>query len=235
VCGRYVLVSPVDEIAAYFAAQVGPEARELYRPSHNIAPTRSVLGVSTAAGASDRVIDAYRWGLVPSWAKDPSLGNRLFNARAESVETKPSFRSAFRHRRVVLPADAYFEWAPGPARRREPHVFERADGKTMALAGLWEPWADPRALGGTTTPQRSCTIITTAASLDVADVHERMPVVLDPDSLDAWLDPEATSAAELKDLLRPAPPGILRHHRVDPRVGDVRNDSEMLVAPRRDS
>lgn len=227
-CGRYVLVSSVEELTRFFDAREAPGLDEGYRPSCNVAPTRTVLGVTVHDGR--RVLDGYRWGLVPSWAKDPVIGKRLFNARAETVATKPSFRAAFAHRRVAIPCDAYLEWAKGAGRSRQPYLFERADGAPIAFAGLWERWRDPRRDGGPDASVRSCTIITTRANEDVGDVHDRMPVVLEPDALDVWLDP-AVTGDELRQLLRSTRPGTLVHHPVDRRIGDVRNDAPELIEP----
>ena len=174
------------------------------------------------------MLGEYRWGLVPWWSKSPSGGSRLFNARAESVPTKPAFRSAFESQRLVIPADGFYEWQKAPSGRRQPYFFQRADGHPMAFAGLWESWRDPKALDDEHRWLRSCTIITTVAGPDMDGIHDRMPLVLDLDLFDTWLDPDADGGA-LTALLKPTPPGVLVHHRVPARVGNVRNDDPGLI------
>jgi putative SOS response-associated peptidase YedK len=229
VCGRYVLAQPIEDVAAYFGAEVEPELPGSYRPSFNVAPTDAALAVRVGR-EGERTLRSYRWGLVPSWAKDLSVGNRLFNARAETVATKPAFRAAFAGRRVAVVADGYFEWRKdsGP---RQPFYFRRTDGAPLAFAGLWEPWRSPARALEEEGWIRSCTIITTDANNDVATVHNRMPVILDDDVLEAWLDPELHDRDELEALLAPAVSGTLSSYPVGRRVGNVRNNDESLLAP----
>ena len=162
-------------------------------------------------------------------AKDPSAGSRLFNARGESVTTKASFRTAFKSHRIIIPADGFYEWRTIRKGAKQPHFFTRVDGQPMALAGLSEWWRDQR------TPDApavySCSIITTTASQDMDGIHDRMPVVLDPDTFDVWLDPDTEDLAELTALVRAAPAGTIVHHPVDQRVGSVRNNDPGLVTP----
>ena len=226
-CGRFVLVTPPDQLArrygAALAAGIDPE-RAL---GYNVGPTREVFGVAgseAAAGHVTRTLDSYRWGLIPSWADDPGIGSRMFNARCETVSSKPSFRSAFARRRLIIPVDGFYEWR-GEGGRREPYYFRSPDGQPLALAGLWETWR-PKTGGGTGSI-RSCTIITAPAGPDVAPVHDRMPVILDGGTIDAWL--EGVEADLLQDLLVPAPAGRLSGHRVDRAVGNVRNDRPDLI------
>ncbi len=175
------------------------------------------------------VLGRYRWGLVPSWADDPSIGSRLFNARAETVATKPSFRSAFRSRRAAVVADGFMEWQAGPG-GRQPYFFRRADGAPLAFAGLWERWPGPGGDPGVTA-MVTCTVITTDAGPDVAAVHDRMPVVLEREDLDRWLRPEGGQPDVARAILRPAARGVLVGYPIDRRVGNVRNDDPAIIEP----
>jgi putative SOS response-associated peptidase YedK len=225
-CGRFALYTPPARLARYFEASLDPDLDPEGAPSYNVAPTDAVLGVRAEDDGASRRLAGYQWGLVPGDAPDPSGGGRLINARAESLLRRPSFRDAYRQRRLVVPADGFFEWD----RSRQPsvpHYFLRADGAPMAFAGLWEEWRDPNAEGAP--PLRSCTIITTDASDDVAAIHDRMPVVLNPEALEVWLDPGFDR--EEHDALLVAPPsGTVRHHPVDRRVGNVRVNEPGLIA-----
>ncbi len=226
-CGRYALFRSARELAFRFNASAGPRLSESYEPSYNIAPTRLVVGL-TMTGSGERVLDTYRWGLVPAWAPDPSVGSRLFNARAETLATSNAFGEALAHRRLAILADCFFEWRTGPEGRRRPLFFYRADGAPLAFAGLWERWR------GEDESLHSCTIVTTDAGPDVEAVHDRMPVILEGAALDQWLDPRPDRGLDPAAVLGPAPAGTLVHHPVDPRVGDVRNDHAELVAPYED-
>jgi len=244
-CGRIALYSEPDFLARVFDAQlaldVGPDAR----PSWNIGPMRSLLAVAAVAdhGAHDdggapgagshRELGRYKWGLVPSWAKEPTMGNRTFNARAETVASKPSFRAAFSSRRLVVVADGFYEWKPGADKVKQPYYFTRADGRPLALAGLWEQWwGGPGADAGDGDDRpvlRTCTVITTEAGPDMGDIHHRMPVVLEGDVLEEWLDPANHDKPELESLLVPSPAGTLAHRAVGREVGNVRNDGPGLI------
>lgn len=229
-CGRFVLATPVDQLAGFFDARVEPAVSIDRAPSWNIAPTTEVLGVRTGRGGG-RLLDVFRWGLIPAWAGEPTIGNRAFNARAETVATKPLFRSAFQSHRIVLPADGYWEWPTAPGNHRQPFFFQRTDGAPIAFAGLGETWHDARLGDGPDSWIRSCAIITTDANPDVAGVHHRMPVILHESVLEAWLDHRRPDHDELEALLRPAPVGTLIGHPVDRRVGDVHNDDPGLLEP----
>jgi putative SOS response-associated peptidase YedK len=167
---------------------------------------------------------------VPSWAKDPATGNRAFNARAETVASKPSFRAAFTARRLAVVADGFYEWKPGSGKIRTPYYFTRADGQPLALAGLWEQWWGGPAESDDERPAlRTCTVITTGAGPDMGDIHHRMPVVLEPEVLDEWLDPANRDKPELESLLVASPAGTLVHRAVATTVGNVRNDGPELI------
>lgn len=229
-CGRYVLETPPEDIARYFGARISPDIEALRVPSYNVAPTTRVLGVAVDRDG-ERVLGAYRWGLVPSWAKAPAVGSRTFNARAETVASKPSFRAAFESRRIAVPADGYWEWRKGPGTLRQPFYFHRVDGEPLAFAGLSERWRDTRPGAEPETWLRTCTIITTAASGELVEIHDRMPVILDRAALEVWLDPTSSDRYELEALLRPAPVASLAYYPVDRRVGDVRENDRGLLEP----
>jgi len=244
-CGRIALYSEPDHLARIFDAVLGPDVDPDGRPSWNVPPTRSILGIADVpdgdapsgsgegVGAVHRELGCYRWGLVPSWAKDPTMANRTFNARAETVASKPSFRAAFTARRLAVVADGFYEWKPGSGRTREPYYFTRADGQPLALAGLWEQWWGGPAAAGTPEGERpalrTCTVITTEAGPDMGDIHHRMPVVLEPEVLDEWLDPANRDKPELESLLMACPAGTLVHRAVSSTVGNVRNDGPELI------
>jgi putative SOS response-associated peptidase YedK len=231
-------------MAKYFQASLADGVDPEGTPSWNVGPTRDLLAITmerprpldeNAAGGpepgpADRILSTYRWGLVPSWAKDPSVGSRLFNARAETVATRTSFRGAFESRRAVVAVDGFFEWHKAQGSGRQPHYFKRVDDFPLALAGLYEFWRDPRNIDGGTGWMRSCTIITTRASQDMDGIHDRMPVVLDQGTVDLWLDPNSDDRRELEALLSSPAVGTLTHHLVDTRVGNVRNDDPGLIA-----
>jgi putative SOS response-associated peptidase YedK len=227
-CGRIALFTPPIRLArlldAALAAGIEPEGR----PSWNVGPQRRLFGVALEEGA--RVLDRYRWGLLPSWSKDPLIANRLFNARAETVAEKPSFRSAYARRTCAIPVDGFYEWDHRPGKDRQPHYFSRADGAPMVLAGLYEFWRDPAAPEGTEA-LRTCTVITTEPSADMDGLHDRMPVVLELPDVGEWLDVAAHDGSERHGLLRPAPRGTLTHFGVDKAVGSVRNDGPELIEP----
>jgi putative SOS response-associated peptidase YedK len=233
-CGRFALITPPARLARYFQAVLDDREEDEPHPSWNVAPTDPVLGVrarhSKETGALSRTLTPFRWGLIPSWAKDAAAGNRLFNARAETVATKASFRAAFAARRILIPADGFYEWHKQDDGTKVPHYFTRTDGAPLAFAGLAEWWRDrnapPDAPG-----IRSCSIITTAAGHDMDGIHDRMPVILQPDTFDVWLDPDNDEIPELVSLLHAAPDGTITHHQVSSRVGNVRNNDADLVAP----
>lgn len=227
-CGRMTLTRSGDEIASYFAlATAAGVPCELdgspLRPRYNMAPSQDVLAIHRDAELG-RVADWRRWGLVPSWAKAASIGARLFNARSETVEVKPSFRQAFRRRRCLVVADGFYEWTPR-SRDHQPHHFRSSDGQMLAFAGLYEAWHGE---GGETID--SCTVITAAANADVEPVHDRMPVILPTSAFDLWLDANEDIEA-LKSLLQPAPAGLLEKLAVRRVVNDPRRDDPGCLEP----
>lgn len=192
-CGRFTLFQPPEVLAEVFQLAKVPS----WEPQYNIAPSQSVLTVLTSARiGNQRRSQLLRWGLIPSWAKDPTIGARLINARAETVSEKPSFRSAFRQRRCLVIADGFYEWQRQEG-KKQPFYFRLQNGEPFAFAGLWERWEAPE---GETI--ESCTILTTTASQLLYPIHDRMPVILNPKDYDLWLDPVQKSEP-LQQLLRP--------------------------------
>ncbi len=223
VCGRFSSQTSAEELAAYFEAE--NTVAEDPGPRFNVAPTQDVLAV--VGGEGGRRLGTLRWGLVPSWAGDPSIGSRLINARAETVRTKPAFRSAFERRRCLIPADGFYEWQARPGQqRKQPWYVRRRDGAPLAFAGLWEVWRD--AEGGRLA---TCVIVTTGANATVAPLHDRMPVVLEAGRWDTWLDRANVDAEALAGLLVPAADDLLVAVPVSTAVNDVRNDGPELVEP----
>jgi len=218
-CGRIAQSEP-SRYAQRLRALLDPELD--WQPSWNIGPTAPVLGVRARHG--ERVLSELRWGLVPWWSDDPRSGARAFNARVESVATKPTFRQAFERRRLLVPVDGFYEWASVPgSRRKQPYFFRRADGDVLVLAGLWEYWArgDDRRL--------TATVLTSPAGADMT-IHDRQPVVLEPEEWERWLNP-AADAESLLDSRRAPRGGVLVAHPVATEVSSVRNDGPHLVAP----
>jgi putative SOS response-associated peptidase YedK len=191
-----------------------------------------------AGGAVERQLRTVRWGLVPFWAKDLSIGNRLINARVETVHEKPAFRRAFASRRCLLPADGYYEWYPTEQRTsagkplKQPFFIRPADGGVLAMAGLYEIWRDPEKAEDD--PDRfvwTCTVLTTSAEDAVGRIHDRMPLLVEPDRYSAWLDPTGSAVEDLRELLVPAAPGRLEAYPVSTRVNNVRNNGPQLLEP----
>jgi putative SOS response-associated peptidase YedK len=230
-CGRFSLYSSPDRLARYFDAVLDDELDPEGQASYNVAPTDPVLGLRAVDGDGHRQLAGFRWGLITPGSPSAAGAARLVNARAETLTSRPSFRDAFEHRRLVVPADGFYEWRTSAAGAKQPYYFHRVDGAPLCFAGLWAEWQPP----GTSDPGarvRSCTIVTTDAGDDMDGIHDRMPVVLAPDTLDVWLEPGAEHD-ELDGLLHPAPAGTLAHHAVDRRVGNVRfNDAELIAEAR---
>ncbi len=216
-CGRIAQSEP-SRYAQRLKALVDPELD--WHPSWNIGPTAPVLGVRERHG--ERVLSEFLWGLLPGWSDDPKSAARAFNARVESVATKPMFRRAFERRRLLVPVDGFYEWAAVPgSSRKQPYFFVRADGSPVVLAGLWEYWARGE------DHRRTATVLTSKAGPDMP-VHDRQPVVLEPEEWERWLDPELDDGEVLRTLLEPRG-GVLVHHPVTMDVGSVQNDGPYLV------
>lgn len=239
VCGRYVSSSSAERLAEHFGAALGDElAAGGLPPSYNVAPTNDVYGV-VASDEGQVLLRVFHWGLVPVWAKDAKIGSRMINARAETLASKSAFRTLFTSRRCIVPMDGFYEWqpaAPGaPLGRggkpvKQPMYIHAADGRPLAVAGLWTTWRD-RSLGPDAPWLHSCTVITTDANELMASVHDRMPAVLTESEWHAWLDPDQHDVAALSALLHPAPEGLLVMHRVSTDVNSVRNKGPELIQP----
>lgn len=234
-CGRVDIHTPPAQLARILEAQLASGIDPDGRPSWNVAPSRAIPAV-VGTGAGDRVLDLFRWGLVPAWAKDPKTGYKMINARAETVRTKPSYRQALVRRRCLVVVDGFYEWmAPDPARPKSkiPFYFKREDGAPITFAGLFETWwnvnrspePDPE------TFLQTCTIVTTEAGPDMAPVHNRMPVIIETHNRDLWLDPEVVEAVAVTGLLVPSPAGTLVRHQVDSIVNNPRNDGPHIIVP----
>ncbi len=238
-CGRYASSRRPEDLLEEFDV-VDDRVRAPLEPDFNVAPTKEVYAVlerTPRDGDTQRQLRSLRWGLVPSWAKDASIGNRMINARMETVAEKPAFRKAFAARRCLLPADGYYEWYATSALtkagkpRKQPYFIRPAGGGVLAMAGLYEIWRDrdrpeddPEAFRWT------CTVITTAAEDELGRIHDRMPLMVEPSSYDAWLDPGNAVASPL-DLLVPAAPGRLEAFPVSTLVSNVRNNGPELLEP----
>ena len=226
-CGRYVSSSQPDEIARYFGAAMSETlTAEGAAPNFNVAPTSNVF-VVLESGETRRLEEA-RWGLVPSWAKELSIGAKMINARAETLATKNAFKRSFERRRCIIPADGFYEWKVVPGqKRKQPMYIHRADGDRFAFAGLWELWRNRYDLEAP--PLRTCTIITGEPNEKVAEIHDRMPVMLPPDAWGAWLDCENHDLELLGRLLVPAPASLIAVHPVSTAVNNVRNKQASLI------
>ena len=217
-CGRFTLISSVSDLQLRFGFAMDPAEVE---PRYNIAPTQQVL---TVVNEGERLGEMMRWGLVPSWAKDIKIGNRMINAVSETAASKPAFRSAFRRRRCLVLADGFFEWRK-EGKKRVPLYFSQKSGDPMAFAGLWENWKS--AEGDWI---RSCTILTTAANSFIEPVHNRMPVILSSETEPLWLDPITETPDILEPLLVPAPPELLDVREVSPVVNNARSEGPDCIA-----
>ena len=247
-CGRYASSRRPEDLAEEFEidqAQVKETVAEPLAPDFNVAPTKEVYAVVSRPPAPDgstdssqRQLRVVRWGLVPFWAKDPAIGNRMINARMETVDSKPAFRHAFAKRRCLLPADGYYEWYPSQEQTKtgkplkQPFFIHPVDGSVMAMAGLYEIWRDPTREEDD--PMRfrwTCTVLTTSAEDSLGHIHDRMPLLVERERYDAWLDPTRTDPDGLRELLVAAAPGRLDAYPVSTRVNNVRNNGPELLEP----
>lgn len=223
-----------DDLKKRFRASVSDDvAQKLEKPRYNLAPTQDVPIITMQNG--ERIAEMVRWGLIPSWAKDESIGNKLINARAETLSEKPSFKNAFQKRRCLVVANGFYEWkaaAPGEQRGRskttpkQPMYIRLTSGEPFAIAGLWESWKNPQ----TQVPVRSCTIITTEPNDLIATLHHRMAVILTPADEDLWLD-ESLPTQDLMRLLKPYPSDALEAYPVSLRVNSPALDNASLIEP----
>ncbi|HET6699437.1 MAG TPA: SOS response-associated peptidase [Nocardioidaceae bacterium] len=246
-CGRYASSRRPEDLVEEFEIDAN-EVKETLAPDYNVAPTKPVYAVLERPARpgtpehepreAQRQLRVLTWGLVPFWAKDPSIGNRMINARVETVAQKPAYKKAFAVRRCLLPADGYYEWYTTDQKTKagkplkQPFYIHPADGTVMAMAGLYEIWRDPtRADDDPDRFRWTCTVLTTSAKDDLGRIHDRMPLLVEKDRQGAWLDPELSSPQELLDLLVPAAPGRLEAYPVSTAVNNVRNNGAELVTP----
>ncbi|MBE0700014.1 MAG: SOS response-associated peptidase [Anaerolineaceae bacterium] len=219
-CGRYTITFSADSAREDLGIVQMPED---YQPRHNVAPTQAVAVVVNAA---ERKAEWMRWGLIPYWAKDPSIGSKLINARSETISEKPAFKNAFNKRRCLVLADGFYEWkkGAGPKGRSQPYYFRQEDAKPFAFAGIWEFWRSPDA-----GEVRTCSIITCEANGLVKPVHERMPVILSGQDMWAWLSPD--QPGDLLTLLKPYPAERMTAYQVSTQVNRPELDIPDLILP----
>ena len=222
-CGRFTLRTPASELVEIFKLLRKAD----WTPRYNIAPTQSVAVIrQTAQG---RELSRMHWGLIPAWSRDPKMGGRLINARAETVASKPSFRDPFRKRRCLIPADGFYEWKDTGGKTKQPYYISLRDGRPFAFAGLWEHWE------GADAAIESCTIITVEANELLRELHDRMPVILHPTDYDRWLELREPDTGRLQSLLVPYESDEMTFNAVSTVVNSPRNDSpactEILKSP----
>jgi putative SOS response-associated peptidase YedK len=221
-CGRYVIKAPVSQLATMFDLIDVPPLKARY----NVAPTQSVPAVREKAEGKGRELVMLKWGLIPGWAKDPAIGYRMINARADTVSQKPSYRSAFRRRRCLLAADGFYEWQKTNEKKKQPFFIGMKDESPFAFAGMWEHWVNPEG-----EPVESCAIITTDANELVKEIHDRMPVILPRKNYQVWLDPEVQDTEKLQKLLVQYPAKEMRAYPVSLLVNNPKVDNANCVAP----
>ena len=219
-CSRYSLTSPHEAVRSYFKYK----NEAAFPPRYNIAPTQPV-GIVRVSERGEREFQLVRWGLIPSWVKDPREFTTLINARAETALEKPSFRACMKYRRCLIPTDGFYEWT-GPKGAKRPHLIRPKGGGPFAMAGLWEAW-----LGAEGSEMETMAILTVAANRTVATIHDRMPAILAPGTFDAWLDMRGTPADEAAELLLPAQDALLETIEVNPKLNNPRNDGPELQEP----
>jgi len=221
-CGRYRLSRRKQIIEEYFGSAPWDED---WSPRYNIAPTQPVPVIRQNPREPVRQISTMRWGLVPHWAKDASGAASTINARSETAAEKPAFRDPMRYRRCLIPADAFYEWKRNGA-SKQPYCFEVNDGEMFAFAGLWDGWKNAEGQW-----IKTCTILTTTPNAVTSAIHDRMPVILDRESYDLWLDPGITNVQVISELLKPYDAGMMRCHPVSGRVNQVGNDDQECSRP----
>ncbi len=220
-CGRFTLTVDPADLKDRFQNTSFPAK---FAPRFNIAPTQPVLAIPNDGR---NAADFFIWGLIPSWAKDPSIGSRMINARGETLAEKPAYRGAYKYKRCLIPADGFYEWQAQPGTKAKlPYFIHMKDGQPFAFAGLWEEW---RTADGS--PVRTCTIITTAPNSLMAPIHDRMPVILRPEDYAEWLDAAPRTAQSLQHLVAPFPPELLEAYPVSALVNSPSNDRAELLQP----
>ncbi|MFI6909261.1 SOS response-associated peptidase [Nonomuraea sp. NPDC050394] len=237
-CGRYASARKKHELLEEFQVELDAEPDKELSPDYNVAPTKQVYAVLSRvpeeAERAVRQLRVVKWGLVPVWAKDPSVGSRMINARAETLAEKPAYKQAFAKRRCLIPADGYFEWMPveGDKKKKQPYFIHPEDGGVLAMAGLYEFWKDKtRADDDPLKWLVTCTVITTDAEDDLGHIHDRMPMMIERERWAEWLDPKLTDTSAAQGLLIPAQSGRLVAHPVSTDVNNVRNNGPDLIKP----
>lgn len=220
-CGRFTLFDPAVSLAEGFGLGEVPSLS----PRYNIAPTQEVAAVRIPAGGGARELVMMRWGLIPSWAKDPSIGNRMINARAETAAEKPAFRTAIRRKRCLVPADGFYEWKRTNG-RKQPFYIRMRDGRTFAFAGLWDSWKGPGAEA-----VESCALLTTGPNEIVRPIHDRMPVIVSPRDYDLWLSPDVQDPHLLDPVFLPHPAEGMTAYPVRTAVNNPKTDAPGLIDP----
>lgn len=218
-CGRYTLHTSVERLIEHFHLRQAQEIASRF----NTAPSQDIPAIR--GDSQNKELAMLRWGLIPGWAKEEKTGYSMINARAETVAIKPAFRSAFRYRRCLVPADGFYEWK-SVAGKKQPYYIHRRDNEVFAFAGLWEHW---KGEGGKSI--ESCTIIVTVANDLIQPIHDRMPVILEPAAYDTWLDPQNHDGSVLVGLLKPYSAEKLEAYPVSPRVNSPTNDDSDCTAP----
>jgi putative SOS response-associated peptidase YedK len=221
-CGRYRLSRRKQLVEEYFGTD---ESQHEWSPRYNIAPTQPVPVIRQNPKEPVREVSLVRWGLIPAWAKDSSTAARMINARSETAASKPAFRDALKSRRCLIPADGFYEWKR-TGKAKQPYCFEVNEGELFAFAGIWDRWRD--ASGKTI---ETCSILTTTPNAVTSTVHDRMPVILDPDCYDLWLDPGMREVAVASEMLKPFDARLMRSYPVSSRINSVANDDEECSAP----
>ena len=224
-CGRYRLITPEGEIQEHFNLDSEPD----WSPRYNIAPTQPVLAIRQDAKHPRREASLVRWGLIPFWAKDRSIGYKTINAKSETAAEKPAFREAIKKRRCLVAADGFYEWKKLGPKEKQPFNIGMKDDSLFAFAGLWDRWRDPADSSADAPYLETLTILTTAANPLLAEVHDRMPVIVRPEDYELWLDPGMTDPARLADVLKPFDSRLMRMYPVSKRVNKVENDDAELI------
>jgi len=222
-CGRFALAVDINELKKAYGINPEDAKRCDLSPRYNIAPSQEIIGVCQTENGI-RKLNSFRWGLIPHWAKDSSIGTKMINARAETVGEKPSFRAAFRSRRCLIPASAFYEWVRS-GKEKIPYCIRHRDKTPMTFAGIWESWNGPDG------PLHSCSILTTSANKILEPIHQRMPIILSAETFDPWLDRMNNNPDKLTPLLRPCAEDLLEAYRVDQRVNNPRNNGPECFAP----
>jgi putative SOS response-associated peptidase YedK len=221
-CGRYRLSRRKQVVEKYFDTVAGEED---WSPRYNIAPTQPIPVIRQNPKQPVRELSLIRWGLIPSWARDSSAAAKMINARSETASTKPAFRDALKSRRCLIPADGFYEWAK-TGKAKQPYCFEVNERELFAFAGIWDRWNDRSG-----NAVETCSILTTTPNALTSAVHDRMPVILDPDSYDLWLDPWMKDVAAASELLKPFDARLMRCYPISIRINHVANDDEECSAP----